>query len=81
MALYTRPMAEPEPHADDAPVDPSAIELRYRHARARRVARVRAQEESRLARYRFYIAMTVLIAIAVVFVVAAWHEVHRLFGL
>jgi hypothetical protein len=74
-------MADPELHHDDDPVDPSAIELRYRHARARRVARVRAKEESRLARYRFYIAMTVLVAIAVVFVVAAWHEIHRLFGL
>jgi hypothetical protein len=74
-------MAEPEHHDDEVPVDPSAIELRYRHARARRVARVRAQEESRLARYRFYIAMTVLVAIAAVFFVAAWHEIHRLFGL
>jgi hypothetical protein len=72
-------MADPEP--DDVSVDPSAIELRYRQARARRVARVRAMEESRLAQYRFWIVMTVLIAIAIGFVVASWHEVHRLFGL
>jgi hypothetical protein len=72
-------MADPEP--EDLPVDPSAIELRYRHARARRVARVRHKEASRLARYRFYIVMVVLIAIAIAFVVAAWHEIHRLFGL
>ena len=72
-------MAKPEP--DDVSVDPSTIELRYRHARARRVARVRAMEESRLARYRFWIALTVLLAIAIGFIVASWHEVHRLFGI
>jgi hypothetical protein len=72
-------MADPEP--DDVSVDPSTIELRYRQARARRVARVRAMEESRLAQYRFWIVMTVLIALAIGFIVASWHEVHRLFGL
>ena len=72
-------MADPE--AEDVPVDPSAIELRYRYARARRVARVRQQEESRLARFRFSIVMVVLIGLAIGFVVAAWHEIHRLFGL
>ncbi len=73
-------MADPEPE-DDGTVGPATIELRYRYARARRVARVRAKEESRLARYRFWIAMTVLIALAIGFIVASWHEVHRLFGL
>jgi hypothetical protein len=73
-------VADPEPD-DDVSVDPATIELRYRHARARRVARVRAKEETRLARYRFWIAMTVLIALAIGFIVASWHEVHRLFGL
>ena len=43
------------PDEEEAPVDPSAIELRYRYHRARRQARVRAKEETRLARYRFYI--------------------------
>jgi hypothetical protein len=73
-------VADPEPE-DDPSVDPATIELRYRYARARRVARVRAKEESRLARYRFWVAMIVLIALAIGFIVASWHEVHRLFGL
>lgn len=72
-------MADPE--TEDVPVDPSTIELRYRHARARRVARVRHMEETRLARFRFSIVMVVLIALTIAFVVAAWHEIHRLFGL
>jgi hypothetical protein len=65
----------------DAPVDPAAIELRYRYHRARRHARVRARQESRLAHYRFYILMAVLMALALAFVVLAWHEIQRLFGL
>jgi hypothetical protein len=73
-------VAGPEPE-DDVSVDPATIELRYRYARARRVARVRAKEENRLATYRFWIAMSLLIALAIAFIVASWHEVHRLFGL
>lgn len=66
---------------EDVPVDPSTVELRYRYHRAQRQARIRRREENRLARYRFYIAMTVLLAIAAAFVIGAWHEIQRLFGL
>jgi hypothetical protein len=73
---------EPLPNDEDVPIaDPSTRELRYRYHRARRNARIRQKQESRLARYRFYIAMTVLLAIAVAFVVGSWHEIQRLFGL
>jgi hypothetical protein len=74
-------MAAPVPEDDEVPVDPSAIELRYRYHRARRHARSRASEEHRLARYRFYIMMTFLLALAVAFLVGSWHEIQRLFGL
>jgi hypothetical protein len=60
---------------------PSTVELRYRYHRAQRQARVRQRQENSLARYRFYIAMTVLLAISAAFVVAAWHEIDHLFGL
>jgi hypothetical protein len=66
---------------DEVPLDPSAIELRYRYHRALRHARVRRRQESRLAAYRFYLALAVLLAIAVAFVVGSWHEIQRLFGL
>ncbi len=69
------------PSEDEAPVDPSAIELRYRSHRARRHARVQARQENRLARYRFYIVMAVLLALATAFLIGSWHEVQRLFGL
>jgi hypothetical protein len=65
----------------ELPREPSTVELRYRYHRAQRQARVRRREESRLARYRFYIVLTVLLAISAAFVVGAWHEINHLFGL
>ena len=74
-------MATQPVSADDEPIDPAAVELRYRYHRARRQARVVRREESRLAKYRFYITLIVLLAIAAGFVVGSWHEIQRLFGL
>jgi len=74
-------MATPVPDEEEAPVDPSAIELRYRYHRARRHARVRARQENRLARYRFFIVMAVLFALAIAFVIVSWNEIQRLFGI
>ena len=74
-------MASPAHRLEEAPLDPSTVELRYRYHRAQRQARIRRREENRLARYRFYIALTVLLAISVAFVVGAWHEINHLFGL
>lgn len=72
---------DPEVGDGDPTADPAVIELRYRYHRARRHAKVRAKEESRLARYRFYIVLTVLSVLAIAFVVAAFREIQRLFGL
>ena len=65
----------------DAPVDPSAVELRYRYHRAQRQARLARRQETRLAKYRFYLTLLVLLAIAAGFVVGSWHEIQHLFGL
>jgi hypothetical protein len=74
-------VASPAPDDPELPVDPATIELRYRYHRARRRARVYARQESRLAQYRFYILLIVLLAIAIAFLVGSWREVQRLFGL
>jgi hypothetical protein len=74
-------VASPARRIDEIPVDPTTVELRYRYHRAQRQARIRRREENRLARYRFYIALTVLLAISVAFVIGAWHEINHLFGL
>ena len=74
-------MATRPAHLDDAPLDPSAVELRYRYHRAQRQARISRRQESRLAKYRFYLTLVVLTALAIGFVVGSWHEIQHLFGL
>jgi len=74
------PLAEVLPH-DEVPVDPTAIEQRYRLERARRRARERRQQENELARVRFYAVVGVLVAAAIVLLVLTWDQVQHLFGL
>jgi hypothetical protein len=77
-------MAQPmptDPIFEDDPVDPAALELRYRYHRAMRHARVLRREETRLAGYRFFIALAVLLALAIAFVMGSWHEIQHLFGI
>jgi len=76
------PESAPPPPAEDAPpLDSSTFELRYRYSRARRIARIRHRQENRLARFRFYIVMTVLVAIAIAFIVGSWHTIQHVFGI
>lgn len=73
--------ARTPPVEDDVLVDPTAIEQRYRLERARRRARQRHQQETALARVRFYAVVGVLAAAAIVLLVLTWDQVQRLFGL
>ncbi len=78
-------MAQParrrEPADEDVPLDPIAVERAYRRERARRRARERRQQETTLARFRFYAVMLVLLGGAIALLVLVWHEVQHLFGL
>jgi hypothetical protein len=67
--------------ADAPPVDPAAIEVAYRHYRARRRAQIERRREQARARLRFLVATTILIALAIVLTLALWREVQELFGL
>ena len=70
-----------ESEADEPPsLDPLAIEHAYRRERARRRARVARRRAARRSNLRFWIAMLVLVFIAVLLLLAAWHEVQVLFG-
>jgi hypothetical protein len=69
---------EPE---EAPPIDPGFVELRYRYHRARRQRRVNRRQETRLARYRFYVVLGTLMALVVAFLVASWHEIQHLFGI
>ena len=75
------PAAQPPAELPEAaPLDPGYVEVRYRYHRAQRRRRVHRREESRLARYRFYIVLAVLVGLAAVFVAASLREVQHLFG-
>ncbi len=64
---------------DEPPLE-SLVQLRYRHHRRQRSARVLRRQESRLAKYRFWIVLAVLVSLAAAFVVGSLHEVQHLFG-
>jgi hypothetical protein len=76
-------MAQPADRVEDedVPLDPTAIERAYRRERARRRARARHEQETRLARVRFWAVMVVLLAGSIALLVLVWHEVEQLFGL
>ena len=65
----------------DPPVDPTAVERAYRLERAKRRARIEAARQRRLQRLRFLWVILILVAICVVFAIAAWQQISRLFGL
>lgn len=80
MARPGTTLGEAELH-DDAPLDPTAVERRYRLERARRRARERHKQESSLARVRFHAVLVVLVAGAIGLLLLIWDQVQRLFGL
>jgi hypothetical protein len=76
--------ASPAPAEAGSQAEPpleSLVHLRYHHHRVRRNVRVLRRQESRLARYRFYVVLTVLIMLAAAFGVGSWHEIRHLFGI
>jgi hypothetical protein len=71
-----------QPAQDETiPVDPHAIDRAYRLERAKRRARVERRRARRLAGFRFFLALVVLLALSVGFVVVVWRQVQELFGL
>jgi hypothetical protein len=62
-------------------LDPTAIHRNYRRQRIkRRVREDRARERS-LARLRFWLVLTVVIATSVTLAILIWNQVQQLFGL
>jgi hypothetical protein len=68
-------------HADDPPVDPTAVDRAYRAHRARRRARIERRREQARARLRFFVATLVLAALAVALLLVLWREIQSVFGL
>jgi hypothetical protein len=74
-------MAEPAPLPDDSPsLDPRAIEQNYRRERARRRARVERRSAVKRSNVRFWVTLLVLAFLTAFTILAAWHEVQKLFG-
>jgi hypothetical protein len=78
-------MAEPARRPDAAdelpPLDPTAVERRYRFHRTRRRIRQERRQERALARLRFLaVSLALLVASAYVSLIV-WRQVERLFGL
>jgi hypothetical protein len=75
-------MAEPaSPLQDDAPsLDPRAIERNYRRERARRRAKVERRSAVKRSNVRFWVTLFVLAFASAFVILAAWHEVQKLFG-
>lgn len=68
-------------HDETIPVDPHAVDRAYRLERAKRRARVERSRARRLAGFRFFLGLVVLLALSVGFVVVVWRQVQELFGL
>ncbi len=75
-------MALPErERVEEELLDPTAIHRNYRRQRIkRRVREDRARERS-LARLRFWLVLTVVIATSVTLAILIWNQVQQLFGL
>ena len=81
---YTSVMAERvrEVAPDDAPpIDPDAVRVRYRRARAQRRARVARHRARRWAGFRFWLVLLALVSTSVVLVLTVLREIEQLFGL
>jgi hypothetical protein len=77
MAQPARRVAVP----DEPLVDPEAIDRAYHYHRARRNAKLRRKREKARANLRFALVVSVLVALAIFFMLSIWHEVQNVFGL
>ena len=75
-------MALPErQHVEEELLDPTAIPRNYRRVRIKRRAREDRAREPNLARLRFWLALTAVLATSVALAVVIWNQIQQLFGL
>lgn len=75
-------MALPErQRVEEDLTDPTAIHRNYRRERIRRRAREDRARERNLARLRFWLVLTIVIATSVALAVIIWNQIQQLFGL
>ena len=62
-------------------LDPTAAQRNYRRQRIKRRVREERTRERRLARLRFWLALTAVIATSIGLSIVIWNQIQRLFGL
>ena len=75
-------MALPErKQVEEELLDPIAVQQNYRRQRIKRRAREERAYEKNLARLRFWLALTTVIATSIGLALVIWNQIQRLFGL
>jgi hypothetical protein len=62
-------------------LDPTAIHRNYRRQRIKRRVREERARERNLARLRFWLALTAVIATSIGLAIVIWNQIQTLFGL
>ncbi|MDQ2909552.1 MAG: hypothetical protein M3R39_00775 [Actinomycetota bacterium] len=62
-------------------LDPTAVQRNYRRQRIKRRVREDRAREKNLARLRFWLVLTAVIATSIGLTLVIWNQIHRLFGL
>jgi hypothetical protein len=68
-------------HVEEELLDPTAIHRNYRRQRIKRRARQERARERNLARLRFWLALTAVLATSVALAIVIWNQIQQLFGL
>jgi hypothetical protein len=62
-------------------LDPTAIHRNYRRQRSKRRHREERAREKNLARLRFWLALTAVVATSIGLAIVIWNQIQTLFGL
>lgn len=75
-------MALPErERVEEELLDPTAVQRNYRRQRIKRRHREDRAREKNLARLRFWLALTAVVATSVGLAIVIWNQIQTLFGL
>jgi hypothetical protein len=67
--------------AEEELFDPTAVQRNYRRQRIKRRHREDRAREKNLARLRFWLALTAVVATSVGLAIVIWNQIQTLFGL
>jgi hypothetical protein len=68
-------------HVEEELLDPTAIQRNYRRQRIKRRVREERARERNLARLRFWLALTAVVATSIGLAIVIWNQIQQLFGL